>query len=593
MLEAESIPARRTAHKAKTRPKDTSQHSDPVTWYANQVLAGKIVAGPHVRDACRRHLKDLKDGPKRGLKWNLKDVHWWIGFYRDVLRLNGGQFEGKKFILNEWEAFVIGSLFGWKRKDGTRRFRVAYCETAKGSGKSPLAAGIGLGLLLIDGESRAEIYAAAVKQDQAKVLFRDATSMVRLSEALSSRLYMSGGVHPANIAHLASGSFFRPISSERQGRGHSGPKPHGVLLDEIHEHPTNAMVEFLSAGVKSRRQPLVFMITNSGSDRQTVCWEYHQYAVDICAGTKINDSFFAYVCALDKEDDPFESEDCWIKANPSLPDIPGHEYIRQEVARARGMPSKETLVRRLNFCEWTDAADAWISTQLWKTVQHHLNIDEYAGRECYGGLDLSLTSDLTAFVLVFPGKGLTLDAFSWFWLPGDRLIELEVKDNMGSHYRQWRDAGYLNAPSGKVIDFVHAAEFIASVSNKFKVNGIAYDRAKVEHLLAPLEATGCYVELIPHGQGFYKAQGTGLWMPQSIEELETAIIEGRIRVNENPVLTWNVASAVTQSSTIQPTDRYFNKGKASGRIDGAVALAMATGLMMYKEREPEYRIIIV
>ena len=593
MLEVESTPSPRNARKAPTRQKGTSRLSDPVTWYAKQVLAGKIIAGPHVRDACRRHLRDLKDGHKRGLSWSLKDALWWIGFYRTVLCLNGGQFEGSAFVLNEWEAFVVGSIFGWKRKDGTRRFRTAYIETGKGSGKSPLAAGIGLGLLLIDNESRAEIYAAAVKQDQAKVLFRDAVAMVRLSPALSTRLHMSGGVQPANIAHLESGSFFRPISSERQGRGHSGPKPHGVLLDEIHEHPTNAMVEFLSAGVKSRRQPLVFMITNSGSDRQTVCWEYHTYAADICAGTKKNDSFFAYVCALDKDDDPFEDEGCWIKANPSLPEIPGYEYIRGEVMRARGMPSKETLVRRLNFCEWTDAADAWISTQLWKKVQHKLDIDEYAGRDCYGGLDLSLTSDLTAFSLVFPGEGRSLDAFCWFWMPGDRLIELEIKDNMGSNYRQWRDAGWLNAPSGKVIDFDHAAEFIASVCNKFAVKGIAYDRAKIEHLLGPLERTGCWVNLVPHGQGFYKARDSGLWMPQSIEELETALLEERLRVNENPVLTWNVASAVTQASTIQPTDRYFAKNKASGRIDGAVALAMACGLAMKELAEPEYKIIMI
>lgn len=262
------------------RPKKTTPIStDPIdqaTAYARGVVAGDIVAGPHVRDACARHIKDLEHGPSRNLTWDLAAAQKAIGFFRDVLRLNGGKFEGLPFVLNGWQAFVIGSLWGWRRPDGTRRFRTAYIETGKGSGKTPLAAGIGLLMLCADSEARAEVYAAAVKADQAKVLFRDATAMTEMSPNLSSRLHMSGGVTPDNIAHVASGSFFRPISSERQGRGQSGPRPHCVLLDEIHEMQGHGMVEFLSAGVKARRQPLVIMITNSGSDRQTVAWDYHK-----------------------------------------------------------------------------------------------------------------------------------------------------------------------------------------------------------------------------------------------------------------------------------------------------------------------------
>lgn len=553
------------------------------------MLAKEIVAGPHVRDACQRHLRDLETGPARGLKWNCDRANHWLKNFFSNLPLNSGQFEGKPFDLLPWQEFVVGSIFGWERQDKTRRFRTAFVETGKGSGKSPLAAGIGIGMMLIDGESRAEIYAAAVKQDQAKVLFRDATAMVALSEGLRKRLLMSGGAVPDNIAFLPKGSYFRPISSERQGRGQSGPKPHCVLLDEIHEHPTNAMIEFLSAGVKSRRQPLVFMITNSGSDRQTVCWEYHSYAIEIAAGTKENDEFFSYVCSLDKGDNPFKDESCWIKANPSLPTIPGYDYIRQEVAKAQGMPGKETLVRRLNFCEWTDATDAWLHREVWSRIQTKLNLGDYEGKTCYGGLDLALAGDLTAFVLVFPMDGATYDAFSWFWMPGDRLIEFETKDNMAPHYRNWRDQGFLQAPPGRTIDYEQAAQLIGSVCSRFNVKAIAYDRAKIDLLLPHLRPYR--VPLTAHGQGFYKAQNTGLWMPGSIERLEAAIIEERLRVNENPVLTWNVASAVTTSSIIQPTDRYFSKRKASGRIDGVVALAMAMGIA--SQKKPEYQMIIV
>lgn len=537
----------------------------------------------------------MEDGPKRGLRWDANGASEAIAFYEEVLCLNGGQFEDKPFLLKGWQAFIVGSIFGWKiAASGLRRFRKVYVETAKGSGKSPLAAGIGIKLLCADGEARAEIYAAAVKQDQAKVLFRDAVAMVNQSPALSRKLLLTGGADPDNIGYIPAESFFRPISSERQGRGQSGPRPHCALLDEIHEHPTNAIVEFMSAGRKWRRQPLIFMITNSGSNRNSVCWEYHQYGISVGSGEREDDEFFSYICALDKDDDPFASEDCWIKANPSLPEIPGYDYIRGELRQARGMSSKENLVRRLNFCEWTDAVDAWIGKDLWKSVNAHLDLDEYAGRECYGGLDMSLSNDLTAFVLAFPTEHRKWDVFSWFWLAGDRIREIEAKANMDGRFREWRDAGYLNAPPGKTIDFEGAAELIADVCNRFQVKAIAYDRAKVEYLRGPLEAMGCQAPLIEHGQGFFKAQKTGLWMPGSIGELETAIIDGRIRINENPVLSWNVASAVTKPSRINPADKYFLKVNESVKIDGAVALAMAIGAAtMAAPEAPKFQMLFV
>jgi phage terminase large subunit-like protein len=576
----------------KTRPTVTS--IDPATAYAKDVVAGKIVAGPHVRDACRRHLNDLEHASARGLDWKPEEVDDTIGFFRDVLRLNGGQFEGRPFELQGWQVFVVGSLFGWKRQDGTRRFRTAYIETAKGSGKSPLAAGIGLKMLCADREPRAEIYAAAQKQDQAKVLFRDAVAMVQQSEVLKKKLFLSGGAEPDNIAYIAGGSFFRPISSERQGRGQSGPRPHCGLLDEVHEHPTSAMVGFMAAGVKWRRQPLILMITNSGSDRTSVCWEYHQYGAQVSDGTKENDEFFAYICSLDKGDDPFTDEDCWLKANPSLPEIPGYDYIRGEVLQAKGMISKENRTRRLNFCEWTDAAEAWISGPVWRRVQHKLDLRDYEGMECYGGLDLSISSDLTAFVLGFPTGHRRWDVFSWFWMPGDRVLEFEARDSMAPYYQNWRRDGFLQAPPGRSIDYEHAADLIGGLSVRFDVKAIAYDRKNIEVFRGACERVGIDLPLIKHGQGFYKAVETGLWMPGSIGELESAIIDERIRVNENPVLSWNIASVVCKESAIRSEDRYFKKSGKGVLIDGAVALAQMIGAATMQEAaQPEYQVMFL
>ena len=236
-----------------TRSKKTKPPaiSDAATQYALEVVAGERVAGPHVRGQCARHLLDMKEGHKRGLVWNVEESEKAQGFYADVLKLNGGDFEGKPFVLLPWQQFVIGSLFGWMGADGHRRFRNAYIETAKGSGKSPLAAGVGMLGLVADNEPRAEIYSAATKKDQAMILFRDAVAMVDQSPELGKRLQKSGtGERCWNLAYMAQGAFFRPISSDD---GQSGPRPHIGLIDELHEHKTNTVVEMMRAGTKSRR----------------------------------------------------------------------------------------------------------------------------------------------------------------------------------------------------------------------------------------------------------------------------------------------------------------------------------------------------
>ena len=288
---------------------------DRTTEFAQRVLTGEVIAGPHVRDACARHLRDMREAPARGLTWSVEHANDAIAFYPDVLCLNGGDFEGKPFELQGWQAFVVGSLWGWRRGD-VRRFRVAYVETGKGSGKSPLAAGVGMLGLVADGEARAEIYAAATKKDQAMVLFRDAVAMYQQSPELYKRLSPSGvGENVWNLGYRATGSWFRPISADD---GQSGPRPHVALIDEVHEHKTAQVVEMMRAGTKSRRQALIFMITNSGAGQNTPCGIYHDYGAEVSAGKRVDDAFFAFICGLDEGDDPLRDESCWAKANPSL-----------------------------------------------------------------------------------------------------------------------------------------------------------------------------------------------------------------------------------------------------------------------------------
>lgn len=565
------------------RTQQQSTSADPCSAFARAVDSGQVVAGPAVRNACRRHLKDLELGPKRGLRWDLEAANHAIGYFQDVLRLNGGEYEGKPFRVLGWQAFVIGSLFGWKGPDGYRRFRTGYIETAKGSGKSPLAAGIGLYGLTSDGEPRAEVYAAATKKDQAQILFRDAVAMVDQSPLLACRIDKSGAPgREWNLAHHESASFFRPVSADD---GQSGPRPHIALLDEIHEHKNGTVVGMMRAGTKSRRQALILMITNSGTDKHSVCWEYHEYGTRICragaAGAGPNDghfddSFFAYICDLDDGDDPFKDEACWYKVNPSLMDgIPGLKYLREQVTEAKGMPSKVATVRRLNFCQWVESASPWIGREPWEAAQEPVAIEQLLGRRCWGGLDLSSTQDLTSLVLTFePTESDPVwRILPFFWLPEDGLYEKAERDRVP--YLAWKDQGWLLTTPGKAINKLHVIHKLVEVADQFDLQGIGYDRWRIEDLKMLIDEEGCSLPpLVPFGQGFKD-------MGPALDEFEIRLVNELVKHNGNPVLTWNAANAVTTSDPAG--NRKVAKDKATGRVDGIVASIMATGLTIRED----------
>ena len=553
----------------KTRSRNSSD--DPVTEYAQSVVKGKRIAGPHVRDTCARHLRDIKEGKKRGLVWNLDEANKAIRFYEKVLKLNGGDFEGKPFMLLPWQKFVVGSVFGWYGADGYRRFRVAYVETAKGSGKSPLAAGVGMKGLVADGEARAEIYSAATKKDQAMILFRDAVAMVDQSPALTDRLVKSGtGEKCWNLAYLQAGAFFRPISSDD---GQSGPRPHIGLIDELHEHRTNAVVEMLRAGTKSRRQALIFMITNSGADKTGPCWAYHEYGAKVAAGEAIDDAFFSYICALDEGEDPFEDESCWPKANPSLQDadLPGYKYIREQVTEAKGMPSKESLVRRLNFCQWTGAESPWLSHEIWKSAHRDFVLSELRGRRAVAGLDLSSTTDLTGLVFlvepVEPGEPWKIVPYAW--LPEIGLDKKEKKDSVP--YLIWQKEGLLFTTPGKAISKRVILQKLSGLCDFFEIIEVAYDRWRIEDLLSLADDEGI---TLPPMKGF--GQGYKDMSP-AIEVFEEMLLNGELAHNSHKVLTWCAGNAVIEQDGAE--NRKLSKEKATGRIDLIVAAVMAAGLV--------------
>jgi phage terminase large subunit-like protein len=608
----------------KTPPTSSSSTDlDRTKEYAEAVVSGVIVAGPHVRNACRRHLDDLANGSERGLWFDQSAADYAFRFFENILKLSEGQFEGKQFELHPSQAFIVGSIFGWKREDGTRRFRRAYIEQGKGNGKSPLAGGIGLLGLSSDGEAGAQIYAAAAKKEQAGILFADAVKMVKASEALRGRLEFSGGPgREYNIAHHRSQSFFRPVSKDT-GKTGSGPRPYFVLGDEVHELPDRSIIEMLERGFKFRRQPLLFMITNSGSDRNSVAWEEHEHAVKVAAGhteavndpkyvgEPLDDTTFSYVCALDDGDDPLTNPSCWIKANPLLGVTITEEYLAGVVAQGKAIPGKLNSILRLHFCVWTNAETAWMTRETLEPALADFDPEIHHGEPICLGMDLSQHRDITAIASVVrtgtnaAGKPI-YDAWIEAWTPGDTLQARELRDKLP--YSVWKREGYIHAPDGESINYRHVAQTLVEYDRNFKVQMVAYDRYAFKRFEEDAGRLGLDLPYVEHPQGgtkkgkpteemiraakAEKREPEGLWMPGSVRLLEEALLEKRIRLKRNPVLVSAMMSAVTEED--KWGNHWLAKVKSLNKIDAAVALAMAFGAMNTQaSKEPAYQMLFV
>jgi len=563
----------------------------PVTQYATDICAGVIIANKWVRLACRRHLDDLKTGKKRGLYFDEAAADKVIDFFPSFLCFYEGAFDGQPFVLTPHQQFIVGSIFGWKRiRDGYRRFRTAYVEEAKGNGKSPLAGGIGLYGLGFDDEPGSEIYAAATTREQAGILFRDARLFAGGSEDLKTEFII--GQH--NIAYVPGNSFFRPVSSEH--RGLDGKKPHICLIDEIHEHPNDLVVRKMSAGTKTRRQALIFEITNAGYDRQSICFQHHEYTEKILEGTLTDDAWFGImtgldVCAACEADgktipqdgcpdcDDWRDPSTWEKANPNLHYLgaPFMDYLKRQVAQAQAMPSEENIVKRLNFCIWTESITKWIPSDKWNACAFQVDAEALKDRTCYGGLDLSTNIDLTAWVLVFPpvdddGR---YEILCRFFLPQNNMRERVARDKVP--YDVWARQGFITLTPGNLIDYAFILAQIKQDSDDFHIAELAFDRWGSEKITTDLQDLGFEIDgkksLVQFGQGYAS-------MNAPTKDVEKMVIGKELAHGGNPVLTWmvsNVAIKMDPAGNQKP-----DKEKSTERIDGAVALIMAMARALLK-----------
>ncbi|MEW6956265.1 terminase large subunit [Trueperella pyogenes] len=477
-----------------------------------------------------------------------------------ALKHTKGRWAGKPFKLIDWQEQIIRDLFGAVKEDGYRQFTTAYVEIPKKMGKSELAAAIALLLTCGDGEERAEVYGCAADRQQASIVFEVAADMIRMSPALSKRVKILSS--QKRIIYKPTNSFYQVLSAEAYSK--HGFNISGVVFDELHTQPNRALFDVMTKGSgDARTQPLYFLITTAGTDTHSICYEQHQKAQDILDGKKHDPTFYPVIYGAAQDDD-WTDEDVWHKANPSLGITVPIEKVRQACTSAKQNPAEENTFRQLRLNQWVKQSVRWMPMHVWNQNNAPVDLSDLEGRVCYGGLDLASTTDITAFVLVFPPYG-DDDKYTvapWFWIPEDNLKLRVARDHVP--YDLWQSQGFLQTTEGNVVHYGAIETFIEQLGERFDIREIAFDRWGAVQMSQNLEALGFTV--VPFGQGFKD-------MSPPSKELMKLALEGRLAHGGHPVLSWmvdNIHVRTDPAGNIKP-----DKQKSTEKIDGVVATIMA------------------
>lgn len=546
--------------------------------YIAAVVGEKIPACELVKLACARHLRDLKTGAMRGLRFDPDAADHAIKFFR-YLRHSKGEWAGSEFVLSPWQKFIQAMVYGWKREDGTRRFRTIYEEIARKNGKTTQIAGNGLYLLVGDNEPGAEIYSAATKRDQARISHSEAMRMVKKSPELLKRIrIVKDNLHIEDTACK-----FEPLGADADTM--DGLNPHGALVDEVHAHKSRAVVDVLETATGSRRQPITWYITTAGYDRNSVCYELHTYAEQVLKGLVEDDTFFAFIATIDEGDD-WKDPAVWAKANPNLGISVKLDDLERKANKAKQMPSAQNAFQRLHLNVWTQQVDRWIDLGVWdENASGRPLIDEIrlAGRQCYGGLDLASVSDLNALVWVFPDESdpESIDVLCRFWCPE---AQLHSDDNKyAAQYRAWKEQGFLQTTPGNAVDYGFIVRQVLEDAARFNVVDMNLDQL-FQGVHVGQELTEAGLTVLP-----FNMRITGFAMP--MKEFERRLLLRKINHGGNPVLRWMAdGCAVWQNPN---GDFRPDKANSQTKIDGLVALVMALDRAMRHEERQATQIMMI
>jgi len=484
------------------------------------------------------------------------------------LKHTKGKWAGVPFILEKWQEDIIRKIFGTVKPDGNRQYKTVYVEVPRKNGKSEIAAGIALKLLFADDEPGAEIYGAAADRDQASIVFDVATQMVRQAGGLAQRSKIVASTK--RLLYPSKNSYYRVLSADHETK--HGFNAHGVIFDELHAQPSRHLWDVLTTSGGTRTQPLTFAITTAGYDRTSICYELHDYARKVLNGVIEDPTFLPVIYAAEESDD-WTDEAVWHKANPALKTFRNIEEMREQFNKALNVPAFQNTFRRLYLNQWTQQADRWLDLIKWDESAGEVFSEDLDGEVAYAGLDLASTSDIAAFVLVFPDDERCYDVLPFFWLPEAAVEERSKRDNVP--YDVWVRQGLIETTPGNIIDYRYIRKRIEELGDRYNIREIAFDRWGATQLMQELDDAGFTV--VPFNQGIVN-------MSPPTKELLSLVLSKRIRHGGNGVLRWmadNLVVRTDANGNIRP-----DKNMSSEKIDGMVALVMALDRALRNEESP-------
>jgi phage terminase large subunit-like protein len=541
--------------------------TDPVSSYAHDVLAGRIITGNLVKLACERHFRDLAQAEKKRLVWRPDIARHAINFAR-YCRHSKGEWAGQRVELAPWQAFVRGSAFGWLRADGLRRFRVVYEEVARKNGKSTNAATVALKCLVADNEPGADVYSAATKKEQARIVFDEARRMVQRSEDFRSIVK----VFRAALAVNHTLSSFQPLSAD--DRTLDGLNPHAIIIDELHKHRNRAVLDVLDTAMGARRQPLMWIITTAGDDNpESVYAQERAYAENVVQGNFVDDEWLVYVATLDPTD-RWDDQKVWIKANPNLGISVKLDDLQRQCRAAKNNPAKQMEFKRLRLNLRTPSATQMITGPMWDANSlGPFDPAELIGRRCFGGLDLSSKIDLSAWVKLFPPVelGERWKVVARFWMPSDTVDIKSDRDKV--QYRRWINDGLIEVTEGNIIDHGEIQAAVLEDARIYNIESIAYDPWNAAQIATSLQGGGMVMKDFVQGLRSYTAP---------TKELSAMLLSEKLDHGGNAVMRWMALNLRVQ--TDKNDNQMPTKKISIGRIDGISALIMAIGRSMADEQ---------